>query len=228
MTRTHSFVALRGLIALLFVVVAPLQQPDAFALANAHASSLHDAVPHRLIKRSASAEGWSLVPRDYMSPEDLAERTDELPSVPEIIGGGLAFNTANPQDASPQATNPQAASAWSGPTKYEQLGTSGVAAMQLSVVTDRYVILFDKAEHNPVNTSDNINAWAALLDTETHTIRALKVKTNSFCAGRSPVFRSQVYTYSLSGNFKVVDGSVMVLWLASAVTHAKVFPPRTV
>lgn len=74
-------------------------------------------------------------------------------------------------------------SAWVGDSQYQQLGTSGVAAMQLSVVTNRYVILFDKAEHNPLTTSDGINAWSALLDTQQHTVRALKVKTNSFCAG---------------------------------------------
>jgi hypothetical protein len=58
-----------------------------------------------------------------------------------------------------------------------------VAAMQLSVVTDRYVIIYDKAEHNPLKTDDGINAWSVLLDTQKHTVRALKVETNSFCAG---------------------------------------------
>ena len=68
-------------------------------------------------------------------------------------------------------------------------GTSGVAAMQLSVVTDRYVILFDKAEQNPLKTNDGINAWSALLDTQQHTVRPLKVKRRTvLCAGGSSVF----------------------------------------
>jgi hypothetical protein len=74
--------------------------------------------------------------------------------------------------------------AWdNGRSVYQQLGTSGVAAMQLSVVTDRYVILFDRAEHNPLTTSDGNNAWSALLDIYGHTVRALELTTNSFCAG---------------------------------------------
>lgn len=74
-------------------------------------------------------------------------------------------------------------SAWSGTSTYEQIGTSGVAAMQMSVVDDQYVIIIDKAEHNPLTTSDGNNAWAALLDTHAHTVRPLLLVTNSFCAG---------------------------------------------
>ena len=75
------------------------------------------------------------------------------------------------------------ASPWTGTSSFKQKGTSGVAAMQMSVVDDRYVILFDKAEHNPLYTSDGNHAWSALVDTHAHTVRALKLKTNSFCAG---------------------------------------------
>jgi hypothetical protein len=77
---------------------------------------------------------------------------------------------------------------WAGTSLYQQIGTSGVSAMQLSVMDDRYVILFDKAEHNPLLTSDGNNAWAALLDTQTHTVRALQLATNSFCAGKSRLY----------------------------------------
>ena len=79
------------------------------------------------------------------------------------------------------------ASAWNGTSVYNQIGTSGVAAMQLSVIDDRYVILFDKAEHNPLHTTDGNNAWSALLDTHSHEVRALKLLTNSFCAGELPL-----------------------------------------
>ena len=74
---------------------------------------------------------------------------------------------------------------WKGTSVYKQIGKSGVSAMQMSVVDDRYVIIFDKAEHNPLHTSDGNNAWSALLDTQAHSVRALQLVTNSFCAGES-------------------------------------------
>lgn len=79
---------------------------------------------------------------------------------------------------------PALATAWNGTSAYQQIGTSGVAAMQMSVVDNQFVILFDKAEHNPLKTSDGVNAWSALVDTHAHTVRALKLITNSFCAGK--------------------------------------------
>ena len=97
------------------------------------------------------------MPRDYLSGESISKRLAN-----------------DPEDTT---------TAWSGTSAYKQLGTSGVAAMQMSVIDDQYVILFDKAEHNPLKTSDGINAWSALLDTHAHTVRALKLVTNSFCAG---------------------------------------------
>jgi hypothetical protein len=87
--------------------------------------------------------------------------------------------------------------AWAGTSSYQQLGTSGVAAMQLSVVDDRYVILFDKAEHNPLTTSDGINAWSALLDTQEHTVRALKLATNTFCAGKLCPYQRHRYLVTI-------------------------------
>ena len=74
---------------------------------------------------------------------------------------------------------------WAGTSVYKQIGTSGVSAMQMAVTDDQHVILFDKAEHNPLRTSDGKVAWSALLDTQAHEVRALKLKTNSFCAGNS-------------------------------------------
>lgn len=176
----NSFVALRGFLVLL-VLVAPVPQlVDVFAsAAHVHSPSQDTtgAKPHRSIQRSAPVQrrgpsGRPLfVPRDYIPDEALTERS------------GDQLNTIGPNNAIEPTTNLKVASAWNGPTEYQQLGTSGVAAMQLSVVTDRYVLLFDKAEHNPLKTSDGINAWSALLDTQQHTVRALKVETNSFCAG---------------------------------------------
>ena len=94
---------------------------------------------------------------------------------------------------------------WKGTSTYKQSGKSGVAAMQLAVVDDRYVILFDKAEHNPLHTDDGNNAWSALLDTQTHSVRALQLITNSFCAGE--LYLLSPYTGVVYyRNFQVEDG----------------------
>jgi hypothetical protein len=133
---------------------------------DVHGVFLAGSSRERLIKGLASRSsddsiGWSFVPRDFL---------DELP-----------INEAK----NPRSIQPISAAAWNGTSAYNQAGTSGVAAMQLSVIDDQFVILFDKAEHNPLLTSDGNNAWSALLDTHAHTVRSLNLVTNSFCAGKS-------------------------------------------
>jgi hypothetical protein len=107
---------------------------------------------------------WSFVPRDHQSGEVTDERLIET-------------------DNNLSSIQPIVATAWNGTSAYQQIGTSGVAVMQMSVIDDQYVIFFDKAEHNPLTTSDGNHAWSALFDTHAHTVRALKLVTNSFCAG---------------------------------------------
>lgn len=63
-----------------------------------------------------------------------------------------------------------------------QHGTTGVAAMQLTVVSSSHAIIIDKVEHNPLMISGH-GAWAALYDLNTDEVRPLELKTNSFCAG---------------------------------------------
>jgi hypothetical protein len=163
MTYAGSLAALQGLFVLLLGVLT---------IVYTHSSSQRDGhgvflAESRLIRRPVSSrppdksKGWSFVPRDYLSNEVLYER--------------LVDEDDNPSSIS--------ATGWNGTSAYEQIGTSGVAVMQMSVVDDQYVIFFDKAEHNPLLTSDGNNAWSALLDTHAHTVRALKLITNSFCAG---------------------------------------------
>jgi len=103
--------------------------------------------------------------------------------------GVLTVVNAQPLDNQssifPRATqNP-----WQGTSVYKQIGTSGVSAMQMAVVDDKFVIIFDKAEHNPLTTSNGKNAWGALLNTHSHTVRALSLKTNSFCAGEYSLYQ---------------------------------------
>ena len=63
-----------------------------------------------------------------------------------------------------------------------QKGSTGVAAMQLAIVSSTHAIIIDKVEHNPL-TVNHHPAWGALYNFETHTLTALDMKSNSFCAG---------------------------------------------
>lgn len=63
-----------------------------------------------------------------------------------------------------------------------QRGNTGVAAMQLAMVTDAHAIIIDKVEHN-LETINGRPAWATLYDLRTHERRPLNIRSNSFCAG---------------------------------------------
>lgn len=63
-----------------------------------------------------------------------------------------------------------------------QRGNTGVAAMQLAMVTDTHAIIIDKVEHNP-ETINGHPAWATLYNLRTHERRPLNIRSNSFCAG---------------------------------------------
>ncbi|KAH9956598.1 glyoxal oxidase N-terminus-domain-containing protein [Russula dissimulans] len=63
-----------------------------------------------------------------------------------------------------------------------QKGSSGVSAMQLAIISSTHAIIIDKVEHNPL-TINNHPAWATLYNLETHALRPLHMKSNSFCAG---------------------------------------------
>jgi hypothetical protein len=65
-----------------------------------------------------------------------------------------------------------------------QKGSTGVHAMQLAVISDTHALIVDKVEHNPLTISGH-PAWAALYDLRTHTVKPLKMQSNSFCAGGS-------------------------------------------
>jgi hypothetical protein len=65
-----------------------------------------------------------------------------------------------------------------------QRGSTGVHAMQLSIVSSTHAIIIDKVEHNPL-TIDGHPAWAALYNLDTHAVKPLRLRSNSFCAGGS-------------------------------------------
>jgi hypothetical protein len=113
----------------------------------------------------------------------LVDTSNVWSFAPDHLFGEASNERSVDGDSSPSSIQPILDTAWDGTSAYQQIGTSGVAVMQMSVIDDQYVIFFDKAEHNPLDTSDGNHAWSALFDIHAHTVRALKLITNSFCAG---------------------------------------------
>lgn len=83
-----------------------------------------------------------------------------------------------------------------------QKGSTGVAAMQLAVISSTHAIIIDKVEHNPLTVNGH-PAWGALYNLNTHSVKALDVKSNSFCAGGT--FLSNGTLISVGGNPVVTD-----------------------
>ena len=83
-----------------------------------------------------------------------------------------------------------------------QKGVTGVAAMQLAVVSDKHALIIDKVEHNPLTVGGH-PAWGALYDLDANTVRPLNLLSNSFCAGGS--WLSNGTLLNVGGNPVVVD-----------------------
>ncbi|GAA5854744.1 hypothetical protein JCM9279_007012 [Rhodotorula babjevae] len=73
--------------------------------------------------------------------------------------------------------------AWSGKSKFASAGSTGVAAMQVTVVDDDHILIYDKAENNQLKDASGASAWGSIYTISTKKVRALNLKTNSFCAG---------------------------------------------
>ena len=84
----------------------------------------------------------------------------------------------------------------------QQKGATGVSAMQLTIISDTHALIIDKVEHNPL-TIEGHPAWVALYNLQTHAVRPLNVKSNSFCAGGT--FLGNGTLISVGGN-PVVGG----------------------
>lgn len=54
--------------------------------------------------------------------------------------------------------------------------------MQMAVVDDDHVLIFDKSEHNALQVN-GASAWGSLYTISTKKVKALGMKTNTFCAG---------------------------------------------
>jgi hypothetical protein len=83
-----------------------------------------------------------------------------------------------------------------------QKGTTGVHAMQLSIISATHALIIDKVEHNPL-TVDGHPAWAALYNLENHNVKPLRMQSNSFCAGGT--FLGNGTLINVGGNPVVAD-----------------------
>lgn len=110
--------------------------------------------------------------------------------------------TRVPSSSNSIARRAQAPIVSSGWTLSES-GTTGVAAMQLAMVTDRHALILDKVEHNPLTVNGH-PAWGALYDLYDNSVRPLNVRSNSFCAGGT--WLSNGTMLSIGGN-PVVEGT---------------------
>ncbi|KLO18541.1 copper radical oxidase [Schizopora paradoxa] len=88
---------------------------------------------------------------------------------------------------------PAAANRWS----LVQRGSTGVAAMQLAIISSSLAIIIDKVEHNPL-AIDGHPAWGALYYIDTHAVQPLNLRSNSFCAGGT--FLSNGTLVNVGGN----------------------------
>jgi hypothetical protein len=83
-----------------------------------------------------------------------------------------------------------------------QNGLSGVAAMQLTIVSPTHALIFDKVEHNYASVEGH-PAWSVLYDLNTHELRPQDLGSNSFCASGS--FLSNGTLISVGGNRPAVN-----------------------
>lgn len=65
-----------------------------------------------------------------------------------------------------------------------QNGTTGIVALEAMVVSPTLVLMFDRAENNPLMIN-NHSAWGALWNLETNTASPVDLITDSFCASGS-------------------------------------------
>ena len=104
-----------------------------------------------------------------------------------------------------------------------QKGTTGVAAMQLAIISPTHAIIVDKVEHNPL-TVDQHPAWGALFNLNTYAIKALHMKSNSFCAGGS--FLGNGTLINVGGN-PIVESHTAPLYFGetNGTQGVRLFPP---
>ncbi|KAJ7355869.1 glyoxal oxidase precursor, partial [Mycena albidolilacea] len=66
---------------------------------------------------------------------------------------------------------------------FVQNGTSGVIPVELITISPTLMLMYDRADGNPLLLPNGERAWAALWDLETNTPTPLSSTTDTFCAG---------------------------------------------
>ena len=124
------------------------------------------------------------------------------------------------QSAAPSSVQTaQTSDSW----ELRQKGTTGVAAMQLAIISSTHAIIIDKVEHNPL-TIDQHPAWGALFNLNTYAIKALHMKSNSFCAGGS--FLGNGTLINVGGNPVVESHNAPLdFGQADGTQGVRLFPP---
>ena len=135
-----------------------------------------------------------VTPRSLPSAQGLVEGTSNQPS------GATTASSFSPLILQPQldlAVSKSAAAVPSPGWTLVQRGTTGVHAMQISIISETHAIIIDKVEHNPL-TIDGHPAWGALYHLFTHKLQPLHMRSNSFCAGGT--FLSNGTLINVGGN----------------------------
>ncbi|KAH7099405.1 glyoxal oxidase N-terminus-domain-containing protein [Auriculariales sp. MPI-PUGE-AT-0066] len=91
---------------------------------------------------------------------------------------------------------PQRRTTWS----LTQPGTTGVAAMQIVVVSETQILIVDKVQHNPLTINGHV-AWSSIYSLTNNTVRPVDVQTNSFCASGN--FLSNGTLVNIGGNLAI-------------------------
>ncbi|GAA5949534.1 hypothetical protein JCM10213_002590 [Rhodosporidiobolus nylandii] len=81
------------------------------------------------------------------------------------------------------ATSSGLSKAWTGKSSFKEAGTTGVGAMQATLVDDDHIVIYDKAENNALKAKNGGSAWGTVYSISQKKVRALNLETNSFCAG---------------------------------------------
>ncbi|KAF8301419.1 DUF1929-domain-containing protein [Clavulina sp. PMI_390] len=89
------------------------------------------------------------------------------------------------------------------PLTFSQYVNSGVSAQQLYLGTEDTIYVVDKTEGNPMTVAGH-PAWASEINLVTGKVRAMDVKTNSFCAGGN--FLGDGRILNVGGNQAITTG----------------------
>lgn len=75
---------------------------------------------------------------------------------------------------------------------FVQNGTSGIIPLELITISDSLMLMFDRADGNPLKLQNGEQAWAALWHLNNNTATPLNTATDTFCAVRSVGFSQPV------------------------------------